>query len=176
MCHIVIGGGKIGSLKAFGFMVCKSQSLHMVFWPRLPCLFNPFGWKKTWWNRTLHMVYIYIYIYIYTHYGSYTSTSKCWWVVTPNLDQRIKYAKLLVIIWLFDIAFATVHVWIAQNALSMCLRFTLCGFIDTVYETHHLKKKYKSNFKTRFNNIIHIFKKLFYYNIFNIQFLAISDI
>ena len=121
-------------------------------------------------------IYIYIYIYIHTHYGSYTSTSKCWWVVTPNLDQRIKYAKLLVIIWLFDIAFATVHVWIAQNALSMCLRFTLCGFIDTVYETHHLKKKYKSNFKTRFNNIIHIFKKLFYYNIFNIQFLAISDI
>ena len=114
MCHIVIGGGKIGSLKAFGFMVCKSQSLHMVFWPRLPCLFNPFG---------------------------YTFTSKCWWVMTPNLDQRIKYAKLLVIIWLFDIAFATVHVWIAQNALSMCLRFTLCGFIDTVYETHNLKKK-----------------------------------
>ena len=114
----------------------------MVFWPRLPCLFNPFGWKKTWWNRTLHMVYIYIYIYIYiyTHYGSYTSTSKCWWVVTPNLDQRIKYAKLLVIIWLFDIAFATVHVWIAQNALSMCLRFTLCGFMNTVHKTRNSKK------------------------------------
>ena len=79
-------------------------------------------------------------LFTWTHYGSYTSTSKCWWVVTPNLDQRIKYAKLLVIIWLFDIAFATVHVWIAQNALSMCLRFTLCGFIDTVHETRNLKK------------------------------------
>ena len=85
MCHIVIGGGKIGSLKAFGFMVCKSQSLHMVFWPRLPCLFNPFGWKKTWWNRTLHMVYIYIYIHTMGATLPHPSVDESWHLIWTSV-------------------------------------------------------------------------------------------
>ena len=94
MCHIVIGGGKIGSLKAFGFMVCKSQSLHMVFWPRLPCLFNPFGWKKTWWNRTLHMVYIYIYIHTMGATLPHPSVDESWHLIWTSVLNTQSFQSL----------------------------------------------------------------------------------